>query len=77
MKNFDNPYEPCLSYVRQFDPTKGDMHTVVVDYELISNDNKTFAKQRKETIRKFQGENVLKNCCIRLTIFTLSDKIYK
>jgi len=67
MKNYDNPYEPCLSYVRQFDPTKGDMHTVVVDYELISNDNKTFAKQRKETIRKFQGE------CVEELLYTIDN----
>lgn len=67
MKNFENPYEPCLTYVRQFNPSIGDLHTVVVDYEITAKDKKTFAKQRKGTIRKFQGE------CVEELLYTIDN----
>ena len=55
-------YTPCLSYKRDFDPDKGEKHTIYIDYtkttsNLIVAGSPDIRKilSKKETIQKYKG----------------------
>jgi hypothetical protein len=50
-----------------FDPNEGDTHVVVVDYKLTGDSGKITFKQKKATIRKFQGE------CVEELLYTIDN----
>jgi hypothetical protein len=50
-----------------FDPNEGDTHIVVVDYKLTGDSGKITFKQKKATIRKFQGE------CVEELLYTIDN----
>ena len=54
-------YTPCLNYKRDFDPDKGDKHTIYIDYTKSTPSSITGQPEirkilsKKETIRKYEG----------------------